>query len=437
MSVQIEKTSSRRPYYYAGSVLFILVVLIFLASIFVDFSSINLGGLLFLTAVLCSVFIAKNVFDTAVAEEFSINVEKNFSEKLVFASRELYTELYQNSPVPYLLIDVEGQVRSANLAAHRLLGLSKGKMEGINVFSRITCDELNHLDMLIEKYRNAIPVSDETVRVKRPDGTQAWALLSLFQFISVKEHLGLLTLVDISKQKQVENAKSEFVSLASHQLRTPIAGIKWSAELLQMDNPENLTDRQRKYIDRLLVAAKRMALLVDDFLRVSRFELGTFQPEYVKVNLTDLIKDIILEHTGRIEQKRLDVKTFFDSDIESIVSDQNLLRMIITNLFSNAVKYTREGGTVHIGFGRKNDDLLISVADNGMGIPVEDQERVFGKLFRAANAVRQVPDGTGLGLYIVKEAISVLGGNITFTSIENISTTFEVMLPLQLSETSN
>lgn len=434
MSVELEKTTSYRPYYYAGSVLFGLVSLIVLASVTIDFRQIDLGGLLFLSAILCSVFIAKNVFDTAVAEEFSINVEKNFSEKLIFASRELYTELYQNSPVPYLLIDIDGQVRSANLAAHRLLGLSKGKMEGINVFSRITCDELNHLDMLIEKYRNAIPVSDETVRVKRPNGTEAWALLSLFHFVSIKEHLGLLTLVDISKQKQVENAKSEFVSLASHQLRTPIAGIKWSAELLQMDNPQNLTDRQRKYIDRLLLAAHRMALLVDDFLRVSRFELGTFQPEYVEVNLTDLIKDIILEHTERIQQKNLDIKTFFDSDIESIISDTNLLRMIITNLFSNAVKYTREGGTVHIGFGRKNDDLLISVADNGMGIPMEDQERVFGKLFRAGNAVRQVPDGTGLGLYIVKEAVNVLGGNISFTSVENVSTTFEVVLPLQLSK---
>jgi PAS domain S-box-containing protein len=392
--------------------------------------------LLFLTAILCSVFIAKNVFDTAVAEEFSIDVEKNFSEKLIFASRELYTELYQNSPVPYFLIDIDGQVRSANLAAHRLFGLSKGKMEGVNVFSRILSDEQSHLDMVVEKYRNGIPVSDEVVRVRRPNDAEAWALLSLFHFVSVKEQLGLLTLVDISKQKQVENAKSEFVSLASHQLRTPIAGIKWSAELLQMDNPQNLTERQRKYIERLLTAAKRMALLVDDFLRVSRFELGTFQPEYVKVNLTDLINDIVLEHAGRIEQKHLDIKTFFDSDIASIVSDQNLLRMVITNLFSNAVKYTREGGTIHIGFGRKNDNLLISVADNGMGIPAEDQERVFGKLFRASNAVRQVPDGTGLGLYIVKEAIKVLGGSINFTSIENINTTFEITLPLQLPKST-
>ncbi|MEN9920486.1 MAG: hypothetical protein RL538_379 [Candidatus Parcubacteria bacterium] len=432
MAEPIERTTGRRPYYLAGSVFFLLLALILLATLFFSFEGIDVRGLLLVTAMLCIVFISKNVFDTAVAEEFSLSVEKNFSEKLIFASRELYTELYQNSPVPYLLIDMSGQVRSSNLAAHRLLGLPKGKVEGINVFSRIVCDELNHLDMLIEKYHNRIVVSDETVRVRRSDGSEAWALLSLFHFVSVKEDLGLLTLVDISKQKQIENAKSEFVSLASHQLRTPIAGIKWSAELLQIDNAGNLTDRQKKYIDRLLASAKRMALLVDDFLRVSRFELGTFQPEYSKVNLTDLIKDIIVEHADRIDQKRIDVKTFFDSDIEVVVSDQNLLRMIITNLFSNAVKYTREEGTVHVGFGRKDDELIISVADNGMGIPIEDQERVFGKLFRAANAVRQVPDGTGLGLYIVKQAVSVLGGKATFTSVENVRTTFEIILPLEL-----
>jgi signal transduction histidine kinase len=108
--------------------------------------------------------------------------------------------------------------------------------------------------------------------------------------------------------------------------------------------------------------------------------------------------------------------------------------MIITNLYSNAIKYTRESGTIHIGFGRKNDSVVITVADNGMGIPAEDQDGIFKKLFRASNAVRNVPDGTGLGLYIVKEAVAVLKGQISFTTTENIGTTFEVVLPLELGE---
>jgi len=109
-----------------------------------------------------------------------------------------------------------------------------------------------------------------------------------------------------------------------------------------------------------------------------------------------------------------------------------LIRMIVTNLYTNAAKYTREKGTIHLGFGRKDDDIVITVADNGMGIPAADQEGIFTKLFRASNAVRDVPDGTGLGLYIVREAVGVLKGNVSFTTVENIGTTFEVVLPLEL-----
>lgn len=105
--------------------------------------------------------------------------------------------------------------------------------------------------------------------------------------------------------------------------------------------------------------------------------------------------------------------------------------MIVTNLYSNATKYTRENGTIHLGFARKEDDLVISVADNGMGIPVADQSEIFSKLFRASNAARNVPDGTGLGLYIVRQAVSVLKGHITFTTAENVGTTFEVTLPYE------
>jgi PAS domain S-box-containing protein len=416
---------NNRPAHQATLVFTLLVSVIILVAILVDFSTTDVISLLFMVAMLCCALVAKNVYDIAASTQKQEDIKEDLSGKLIVSSQELYTELYKNSPVPYLLIDEEGLIRSGNLAAKRLLGISQGRVEGINMFTRIICDELQHLD-------HGIAISDETVRVKRANETEAWAMLSLFQFENGNERLGLLTLVDITKQKQIESAKSEFVSLASHQLRTPIAGIKWSAELLQMDNPENLTDRQKKYIERLLTSANRMALLVDDFLRVSRFELGTFQREYSSVQVASFVKDITLEQTPKIEQKRLEVKTFFDDSIDSIVSDPNLLRMIVGNLLSNAIKYSREGGTIHIGYGKKDDEIVITVADNGMGIPVADQDRVFSKLFRAANAVRSVPDGTGLGLYIVKQAVDVLRGSITFTSVENMSTTFEVVLPLEI-----
>jgi signal transduction histidine kinase len=276
-----------------------------------------------------------------------------------------------------------------------------------------------------------VSFSEEKVQVLRADQEECWALLSLFPISYVPGHtIGLVTLVDITRQKRVEDAKTQFVSLASHQLRTPIAGMKWSTELLQMDNPENLSDRQRKYIDRLLLSVHRMARLVDDFLRVSRFELGTFVPELTQFDPRTVFEEVLLEQAVRVEQKEQVVKTHYDESVTTVCSDQNLLRMIITNLFSNAVKYTKKGGNIHVGYQAKDDTILISVVDNGMGIPKDDQDRIFTKLFRARNAIRDIPDGTGLGLYIVKEAVKVLKGRVSFTSAEGRGTTFEVRLPV-------
>lgn len=421
--------NKKQPLIDAFITLVVLLASVFFVSASTDFSGVDLRGLLFVSVVISCALIAKSVYDSALNVAEVAAKEKDLKENLLVASRELYTELYEKSPVPYLLIDNAGVVRSGNLASKRIFGVTSKDIKGMSVFEQLSCDESQHLDLIIEKYRNGISLSDELVKVKRNNGSEAWALLSLFRFKSNDELLGLLTLVDITKQKQVENAKSEFVSLASHQLRTPIAGIKWSAELLQLDSTGVLSEQQKKYIDRLLIATKRMAVLVDDFLRVSRFELGTFQAVYQSVNLTDLMNDVIAEQSPRVQQKQLIIETFFDKTSEQIVTDADLVRMITSNLFSNAVKYTKEGGTIHIGFGKKNDDIAISIADNGMGIPTHDQERIFSKLFRASNAARLVPDGTGLGLYIVKAAVEVLGGKVSFQSIENTGTTFDVVIP--------
>jgi len=425
-------TENKKPILQSLGVFLGLFGIIVLLALYYDFSRIDLGGLLFLSSFLTCLFIAKNTYDTAKSDFYSKEMKKSMSADLSVSTEELYIQLYKNSPVPYMIIDYAGKIKSANIAAVRMLGEKQNKIKTVNIFDRVESTETGHIDFLVEKYQNSIPVSAETVKVKKPNLQESWVLLSLFAFNDeMGERIGLLTLVDITRQKKAEDAKSEFVSLASHQLRTPIAGMKWSAELLLMDNPEDLTARQRKYIDRLLISIQRLAVLIDDFLRVSRFELGTFQAEYLEASLPELFEDIISEQEAMVTNKKITVKKSFDSKINRIVTDPNLLRMIVTNIYSNAVKYTRENGTVHIGYSYKDEELNIIIADNGMGIPAEDQTEIFSKLFRASNAVRDVPNGTGLGLYIVKEAVSVLKGKITFSATENVGTTFEVVLPLR------
>lgn len=427
---QIKEPSTRATVTFAGLFFFLI-----LGIIIVNFLSLDLSHLSFLIALACCGLITKNVYDRAFSKQSEITLRQKLVKDISGSSQELYTQLYKNSPVPYILIDRDGIIDSGNVASSRLLGVPQIKVKDLNIFGRMQCESLDHLDLLINKYQSGISVSDETVQVKRMDGEFSWALMSLFQFTDDSgRQMGLMTLVDITKQKNIENAKTEFVSLASHQLRTPIAGIKWSAELLELDAGKTLTPQQKRYVDRLLTGVSRMALIVDDFLRVSRFELGTFQPEYVSIDLERTVHEIIAEQAPRVTQKKIEIKTFFDETIKTLVTDQNLLRMILSNLYSNAVKYTREEGTIHIGFSKKDDEIHLSIADNGMGIPMKDQDYIFSKLFRASNAVRNIPDGTGLGLYIVKQAVDVLRGRVSFTSVEDVGTTFEIVLPLSSLE---
>jgi len=396
-----------------------------------DFSTHNLYGLLFLLALLCCGLLAKNVYDVASTSHL---IEPSAAGATQLASNQsMYLQLYQKSPIPYFVVSPNGIVNSANTAAARLLGVQHKNLVGTDLFAIIDTNNAEHKDTLIKKFTSGVGISDELVRLNRADKREVWGMLSLFAFTdSSYRKQGLLTLVDITKQKKAEDAKSEFVSLASHQLRTPLAGMKWSTELLEMDSPETLTKRQRKYMDRLMESIARMSVLIDDFLRVSRFELGNFTAEHQPVQLPDLINAILEELDSKIKQKQLRVQTNFDPAVTTIVSDPNLLRMTLTNLIGNAVKYTPAAGRVQVSYRDDDGVLKFDITDSGMGIPMIDQEQIFSKLFRARNAVKDVPDGTGLGLYIVREAVSVLRGKASFISEEGRGTTFTVQLPLEV-----
>lgn len=346
-------------------------------------------------------------------------------------TQSLYTQLYQKSPVPYFVVNMDGDISSANTAAARLLGREQYMLRGQNIFSLLNVSSPEHKNVLVEKFRGGIGISDELVWLQRPDRKQVWTLMSLCTFdTAYTESYGLLTLVDITKQKKAEDAKTEFISLASHQLRTPIAGMKWSAELLEMDGSETLSPRQHKYLNRLTDSISRLSVLVDDFLRVSRFELGTFEPELQPFPIKELVSDVLQEQADTIAHKQITLETSFDKRVTEVTTDPDLLRMIVTNIFGNAVKYTSVGGFVDISYELKDRLLTLRIRDTGMGIPASEQPQIFSKLFRASNAAHDVPDGTGLGLYIVREAVEVLGGKIDFVSAEGQGSTFTVQIPV-------
>lgn len=343
---------------------------------------------------------------------------------------QLYEELFDNSPVPYMLVDHRGVIEVPNVAAVRIFGRPEYELKGENVFSLMTAEDPDHLALVPQKLEKGIYVNEEEVKIDRPDDSFRWAYLSAFPFRDGRhKKYNLVTLIDITRQKEIDQVKSEFVSLASHQLRTPISSLKWNVELLQSERSGTLSEKQLKYALKIERAAERMDALVGDFLNVSKLELGTLTPRAKQIEVDTFFESIYEEFQERIEKKEITLTKQYAEDITTIVADKRLFRMVITNLVSNAVKYTPEGGTVTVSYAGNEHWVTFSISDTGMGIPKNDQEQLFTKLFRAKNAREQVPEGTGLGLYVVKQAVEVMRGSISFKSQEGTGTTFEVVLP--------
>lgn len=234
---------------------------------------------------------------------------------------------------------------------------------------------------------------------------------------------------DVTSEMEVDRAKTEFVSLASHQLRTPLSAINWYTEMLLAGDAGKLNKEQKQYLEEIYHGNQRMVELVNSLLNVSRLELGTFAIEPEMCNITDLAEIIVKEISPEIAKKKQKFTKKYSKNIPQTMLDKKLTIMILQNLLSNAIKYTPEKGKVNLEIGLEKGCLQIKISDSGLGIPASQQNKIFSKLFRADNVRATDTEGTGLGLYIIKSILDNVNGKIWFESIENKGTTFFVCLP--------
>lgn len=237
--------------------------------------------------------------------------------------------------------------------------------------------------------------------------------------------------LDVTHEQEVDKAKTEFVSLASHQLRTPLTAIKWYAEMLTDEKRGKLSDTQRKYLKQVTDGNERMIELVNDLLNVSRLDLGTFSVEPELTDVVKLTQTITSDLEPLIQTKHIKLTQNYAKDIPKINTDPTLMRVVIENILSNSIKYTPDKGKVDVAVKKDKTNLLIIIKDGGMGIPKNQQDKIFTKLFRADNATSSAAEGTGLGLYMVKGIVDNAGGKIWFESALNKGTTFFVEMPLK------
>ncbi len=277
-------------------------------------------------------------------------------------------------------------------------------------------EQMSNHTLLVKKNGDRIAVADRASPVKNING----------------EIVGCVVVFrDVTKEREIDKAKREFVSLSSHQLRTPLSTIGWYAELLLSGDAGKLNKSQKKYINEIYHGNQRMVDLVNSLLDVSRLELGTFAINLEPINWKDAVKIVATDLAPVIETKSIIFKESYDGDL-NVRFDHRMANIILQNLLSNAIKYTPAKGRVSISIKRDNQKTLIAIEDSGYGIPKAVQNRIFTKLFRADNVREKESDGTGLGLYIAKSIIDQSGGRIWFESEEGKGTSFYVEIPVEI-----
>lgn len=351
-----------------------------------------------------------------------------WNEVQLSSTRELYATLYNQSPVPYLTLNEKGIVTTCNQATARLFQTSIEAIVGTEFKQRLRANDNENSTLVISKLQTDVGMVDAEIAVVTATGEERYVSISVFKNKTFKQ--SLVSLVDITQHKLVDKAKSEFVALATHQLRTPIAAIRWNVELLERSLKDTVNEKQQLYLTKVSRNVLRMIALINDFLSVSKLENGTFATSAEPIQLKEYLQGIVDEFQQSIVEKQIDLKQQYEPQALTIVADPNLLHIITSNLLSNAVKYVSPQATITFGYQQQENTVIFTVADTGIGIPEHELPQLFTKFFRANNARTHKAEGTGLGLYIVKQSVEKLGGTIEVTSVENQGTTFVVTLPL-------
>jgi len=230
---------------------------------------------------------------------------------------------------------------------------------------------------------------------------------------------------------EANRMKSEFVSIVSHQLRSPISNLKWVIELLMSGRISKVTPKQLEYFRILKENSGRMEELVSDLLIVSRIEQGKLPPKKEWISLKNLIEKLIREIEVFAKASNVKIEFNPEKNLPQIFTDPSQLKLVIENLLDNAVRYIKGKGKVKIKLEKRGKNLYFEIKDNGVGIPKTDQKYIFQKFFRSGNIMRQQTEGSGLGLYIARSIINKAGGEIGFSSQEDKGSTFWFTLPIK------
>ncbi len=341
-----------------------------------------------------------------------------------------------------VVVDSNGNIVMLNPVAEKLLGISKDKV-GIPL-SKTVKDE--HLLTMV---KNIMPAKDGTIEKDieflSPDESTRRVLRT--SSAVVEDHNGktvgmVTTLNDITRQKEIEKMKSDFVANVSHELRTPLATIQQNISLLMEELPGGLNEAQKKFLNIAQDNIKRLRRLINDLLDSAAIEAGKFRLRLSKADVNERLNNVVTFLSRWAQTKNIDIQAELLPGAEIIEMDKDRIEQVLTNLISNAIKFTPEGGKIFVSAVKKEPleeipqgAIEISVKDTGPGIAPEDLKKIFDK-FERAGGVSSGVGGTGLGLSICQEIVKMHGGKMWVESKLNEGSKFSFLIPIKKGEAS-
>ncbi len=332
--------------------------------------------------------------------------------------------------------DEFGRITRVNPAARHILGYKKKDLLGAWFPKKIVMVDaksrpVNMIDRPITKaFLTGKPIYQKGYYLNKK-GQKIPVSINSSPILADGKPLGAIEVFrDVSFEEEVDRIKSEFISLASHQLRTPLSSIKTYTHMLKDGYMGKVSSHQAEALQTIVNATDRMNELISTLLNITRMESGAIATNLRIIRIDTLAREITKELSVTAASRELNLTvTITGKHSRSIRSDRAILKEIIVNLVSNAIKYTPPKGSIALKIRLRKDDVLVQVSDTGWGIPKYSQDQIFSKFFRAENIARRETTGTGLGLYLVKGLVDSINGKIWFESSEGQGTDFFLSLP--------
>jgi len=406
-------------------------------------------------------------------EELNLNLEKKVNEKInelqikikelgqskkalinilednTEAGREMEGEknktlaIIANFTDPIIVLDKDYKISMINPAATRVFGLSDAdlirQVATDNKFSMSNFKPIIKKDYEIKQISEdgkgqnfiseEITLKDDSL-AKNVQGATYKVITA--KVLSVDDQLlGIMKIFyDTTREKAIDKMKSEFISIAAHQLRTPLSAIKWVIKMILDGDAGKLTIEQQELLNKGYLSNERIIRLVNDLLNVSRIEEGKFGFNFEKADFQEVLSAAISNVESLVTKNHQELTIKKPAKLPKIFLDKERMVMVIQNLLGNAIKYTPEYGKIQVMIEVDKQYLHVKINDQGVGIPAEDQPKLFSKFFRAANVVKLETEGTGLGLFMVKNIIEKHNGQVSLKSEEGKGTEVSFFIPI-------